>query len=120
MSDSTLPQGFLLQADIFAALGDKTRLALIDRLCRVSHQSISQLVEGTNAQLAKRTKLTRQAVTKHLQVLERVGLVRSTHKGRETLYTFDARPIETMTQYLDLVSQQWDRKLNDLQTFLDE
>jgi DNA-binding transcriptional ArsR family regulator len=112
MLDSALPQGFLLQANIFAALGDETRLSLLDRLSRVSRQSISQLAEGTN--------LTRQAVTKHLQVLERVGLVRSIRKGRETLFEFDATPIETMTQYLDLVSGQWEKKLTDLQTFLEE
>ncbi len=112
MSDSVLPQGFILQAPIFAALGDETRLSLIARLCRVSRQSISQLAEGTN--------LTRQAVTKHLQVLQRVGLVRSARVGRETLFEFDATPIETMTQYLDMVAAQWERKLGDLKTFLEE
>ncbi len=112
MLDSVLSQGFFLQAPIFAALGDETRLSLIARLSRASGQSISQLAKGTN--------LTRQAVTKHLQILERVGLVRSVRKGRETLFEFDATPIETMTQYLDLVSRQWDKKLTDLQTFLEE
>jgi DNA-binding transcriptional ArsR family regulator len=112
MLTSALPQGFFRQAPLFAALGDETRLSLIAKLCQVSGQSISQLAEGT--------KLTRQAVTKHLQVLERVGLVRSVRKGRETLFEFDATPIETMSQYLDMVSTQWDRKLTDLQSFLDE
>ena len=112
MSDSALPQEFFLQAHIFAALGDETRLSLIARLCRISRQSISQLAKGTN--------LTRQAVTKHLQILERVGLVRRTHQGRETLFEFDAAPIETMTQYLDLVSKQWDKKLADLQMFVEK
>ena len=112
MLDSALPQGFFLQAPIFAALGDETRLSLIARLSQASGQSISQLAKGT--------KLTRQAVTKHLQILQRVGLVRSVRKGRETLFEFDATPIETMTQYLDLVSNQWDKKLTDLQTFLEE
>lgn len=112
MSDSALPQGFIFQAQVFAALGDETRLSLIARLCRVSRQSISQLAEGT--------ALTRQAVTKHLQVLQRVGLVRSVRRGRETLFEFDATPIETMTQYLELVSAQWERKLGDLKTFLEE
>ena len=112
MLTSALPQGFFRQAPLFAALGDETRLSLIARLCQVSGQSITQLAEGS--------KLTRQAVTKHLQVLERVGLVRSVRKGRETLFEFDATPIETMSQYLDMVSTQWDRKLTDLQSFLDE
>ena len=111
-SVSVFPQGFFLQARTFAALGDETRLSLIARLCQASGQSITQLAEGT--------KLTRQAVTKHLQILERVGLVRSVRKGRETLFEFDAAPVETMTQYLDLVSSQWEKKLTDLQTFLGE
>jgi DNA-binding transcriptional ArsR family regulator len=112
MLNSALPKGFFQQAPLFAALGDETRLSLIAKLCQVSQQSISQLAEGS--------ELTRQAVTKHLQVLERVGLVRSVRKGRETLFEFDATPIESMTQYLDMVSTQWDNKLNDLQKFLDE
>jgi len=112
MLTSALPQGFFRQAPLFAALGDETRLSLIARLCQASGQSITQLAEGS--------KLTRQAVTKHLQVLERVGLVRSVRKGRETLFEFDATPIETMSQYLDMVSTQWDKKLTDLQSFLDE
>jgi DNA-binding transcriptional ArsR family regulator len=112
MSDSVLSQGFFFQAQVFAALGDETRLSLIARLCKVSRQSISQLAEGK--------RLTRQAVTKHLKVLERVGLVRSVRKGRETLFEFDATPIETMTQYLDQVSAQWEKKLDDLKSFLEE
>ena len=68
--------------------------------------------------LQRRT--ARRQEKKHLHVRERVGLVRSVRKGRETLFEFDATPIETMTQYLDLVSRQWEKKLTDLQTFLDE
>ncbi|MBK9924668.1 MAG: helix-turn-helix transcriptional regulator [Anaerolineales bacterium] len=112
MSGSVLSRGFTLQANTFAALGDKTRLSLIARLCQVSPQSISQLAEGT--------KITRQAVTKHLHILKKAGLVHSIRKGRETLFEFDATPIETMTEYLDLVSKQWDKKLIDLQNFLEE
>jgi DNA-binding transcriptional ArsR family regulator len=112
MLDNVLPPAFFLEAHTFAALGDETRLSLIARLCRRSPQSISRLAKGTN--------ISRQAVTKHLKILERVGLVRSVRKGRETLFEFDATPIETMTQYLDLVSRQWQKKLTDLQTFLEE
>lgn len=112
MSDSALDAGFVLQAPLFAALGDETRLSLVVRLQRVGRQSISDLASGT--------KLTRQAITKHLQVLERVGLVRSAREGRRTLYVLDATPIETMTQYLELVAGQWERKLRDLKDHLDE
>lgn len=112
MSDSAFEAGFFLQAPLFAALGDETRLSLVARLGRVGRQSISHLAAGT--------KLTRQAVTKHLHVLERVGLVRSAREGRQTLYELDATPIQTMTQYLDLVAGQWEKKLGDLKEFLGE
>jgi len=112
MSDKVLASGFSLQAPLFAALGDETRLSLIARLCRVPRHSISQLAQGT--------QLTRQAVTKHLHVLENVGLVKSVRHGRETLYEIDTTPIETMTQYLELVAAQWEKKLADLKNFLEE
>ena len=53
----------------FAALGDETRLSLVAKLCAGQPRSISQLAEGS--------KLTRQAITKHLRVLERVEIVHS-------------------------------------------
>jgi DNA-binding transcriptional ArsR family regulator len=112
MSDNVLSSGFFLQAPLFAALGDETRLSLLERLSRAARQSISQLAEGS--------RLTRQAVTKHLEVLKKVGLVHSVRQGRETLFEFDAAPIETMTQYLEAVSRQWDKKLGDLKDFLGE
>jgi len=112
MSTTSLDAGFFLQAPLFAALGDETRLSLVAKLVQLSRQSISQLAAGA--------KTTRQAITKHLRVLESAGLVKSVRQGRETLFELDAAPIETMTQYLELVSKQWDKKLLDLQAFLDE
>ncbi len=112
MSTSALAHGFFVQAPLFAALGNPTRLSLVDRLCRESWPSISKLAQGTG--------LTRQAVTKHLQILERAGLVRRVRQGRETLFELDAAPIETMTQYLGLVSGQWDKKLSNLKNFVEQ
>src|SRR5687767_14550900 len=86
-------------APIFAALGDKTRLLLVARLCRGQPRSISQLAAGS--------KLTRQSITKHLQVLETAGIVHGVRTGRENLFEFDPQPIEGLREYLDLVSQQW-------------
>jgi DNA-binding transcriptional ArsR family regulator len=64
------------RAPVFAALGNETRLALVAKLCGGRPCSISQLTRGS--------KLTRQAITKHLRVLESVGIVRSVRKGRES------------------------------------
>jgi hypothetical protein len=64
--------------------------------------------------------LTRQAVTKHLHVLEGVGIVRCVRAGRERLFEFDPRPVEEMREYLELVSAQWDRALERLRVFVEE
>ena len=86
------------RAAIFAALGDEMRLALVAKLSAGQPRSISELTEGS--------RLTRQAITKHLRVLESVGIVRSVHRGRETRFEFDPEPIEGVKQYLDFVSKQ--------------
>jgi DNA-binding transcriptional ArsR family regulator len=99
------------RAAVFAALGDEMRLALVGKLCAGQPQSISQLTEGS--------RFTRQAVTKHLRVLESAGIVRSNHRGRETRFEFDPEPIEGMKQYLDFVSQQWDQALGRLKALVE-
>jgi DNA-binding transcriptional ArsR family regulator len=99
-------------APVFAALGDDTRLSLVAKLSAGQPYSISQLTEGS--------RLTRQAITKHLRVLESVGIVHSLHKGRESQFKFDPKPIEETKRYLDLVSQQWDQALNRLKSFVED
>jgi len=101
-----------LRAPVFAALGDEMRLSLVAKLCAGQPHSISQLTEGS--------RLTRQAVTKHLRMLESVGIVRSVHRGRETRFEFDPGPIEGMKQYLDFVSAQWDQALERLKSFVEK
>jgi DNA-binding transcriptional ArsR family regulator len=97
---------------LFAALGDSTRLALIRKLSAGDARSIAQLTAGT--------RMTRQAVTKHLRVLERAGLVRSTRQGRESRFALDPRPIAEMNEYLALVSRQWDAALARLKSFVED
>ena len=99
------------RAEVFAALGDETRLSLVAKLSRGHSYSIAELTEGT--------KLTRQAVTKHLRVLERVRVVHQTHEGRETLFHFDPKPLVEMKDYLEHVSQQWDGALARLKAFVE-
>jgi DNA-binding transcriptional ArsR family regulator len=109
---SRAPAKRQLRAPAFAALGDEMRLALVAKLCAGQPHSISQLTEGS--------RLTRQAVTKHLRVLERVGIVRSVRCGRETRFHFDPEPIAGMKEYLDSVSEQWDRTLGRLKEFVEK
>src|SRR4051794_9041879 len=99
------------RASVFAALGDETRLSVLARLAKGEPESISRLTEGT--------RLTRQAVTKHLRVLEGAGVVRSVRVGRESRFTLEPKPIDEARAYLNLVSQQWDDALGRLKTFVE-
>jgi DNA-binding transcriptional ArsR family regulator len=99
-------------AVLFAALGDKTRLALVARLSAGQPASISQLTRGT--------RLTRQAVTKHLRVLQRAAIVHSARFGREAIFSLDPEPMRQMQEYLDRVSRQWDQALARLKAFVEE
>jgi DNA-binding transcriptional ArsR family regulator len=98
-------------APIFAALGDRTRLSLLTKLSDGQTRSI--------AKLSADTKLTRQAITKHLRVLENAGLVRSSRVGRESQFAFRPEPIAEARSYLDEVSEQWDDALSRLRSFVE-
>jgi DNA-binding transcriptional ArsR family regulator len=100
------------RAPVFAALGDETRLALVTKLSSGEPHSISKLTDGS--------QLTRQAITKHLRVLESVGIVHCVRSGRETLFEFDPEPIDEMKTYLDFVSEQWDQTLSRLKAFVED
>lgn len=97
---------------LFAALGDGTRLALVVKLSSGEPYSISRLTTGS--------RLTRQAITKHLRVLEGAGLVHSIRRGRESLFEFDAKPIVELKDYLEMVSKQWDERLERLKRFVEK
>lgn len=98
-------------AAIFAALGDATRLSLLARLTEGEPQSITRLTLGT--------RLTRQGVTKHLRVLEDIGIVRSVRVGRESRFALEPKPIEDARLYLEHVSQQWGQALVRLKTMIE-
>ena len=99
-------------AAVFAALGDETRLSLVTKLSAGQPYSRAKLTEGS--------KLSRQAITKHLRVLEGVGIVRSVRTGRESHFVLDPEPIEDAKEYLDSVSEQWDQALTRLKTFVED
>lgn len=100
------------RASVFAALGDETRLGLLARLTNGEPQSISQLTSGT--------RLTRQAVTKHLRVLEGAGVVHSVKTGRESRFALEPKTIIDAQTYLDQVSRQWDNALARLKALVEE
>lgn len=98
-------------APVFAALGDATRLQLVALLCAGGAMSITQLTAAT--------ELTRQGVTKHLQVLADAGLLRDERSGRERLWRFEAQRLMEAQQALAMIGQQWDDALLRLQQHLE-
>jgi DNA-binding transcriptional ArsR family regulator len=98
-------------APLFAALGDETRLALLAKLSRQSPASISQLTTGA--------AMTRQAITKHLRVMERAGLIRGVRRGREQLFQLERRRLDEARHTLDRIAQQWDDALQRLKSFVE-
>ena len=100
------------KASVFAALGDETRLGLLAKLTNGEPQSISHLTSGT--------RLTRQAVTKHLRVLQGAGVVRANRVGRESRFALDPKPIVDAQTYREHVSRQWDNALARLKALVEE
>jgi len=98
-------------ASVFAALGDETRLRIVARLCDRGPQSIVRLTEGS--------RVTRQAVTKHLVALSHAGLVRSERVGRETVWELEPERLVHVRRYLDRISAQWDEAIGRLKAFVE-
>ena len=90
-------------AAVFAALGDETRLSVLAKLCNGEPQSITRLTAGTN--------LSRQAITKHLNVLAGAGVVRSVRVGRENRFALEPKPIAEVRDFLDRIAREWDDAL---------
>lgn len=90
-------------APVFAALGCATRLELVSRLGDGEEYSITELTEGFD--------LTRQAVTKHLRVLQQAGLVKSQRVGRESRFAIEAEQLTEARDYLTRISNQWDQAI---------
>jgi DNA-binding transcriptional ArsR family regulator len=93
-------------ASLFAALGDKTRLALVARLAEGRPLSITRLAAGSG--------VTRQAVTKHLVVLAGAGLARASRAGRERRWKLEPHGLADARRHLDDVSHRWDEALERL------
>lgn len=102
----------LKAAPVFAALGDETRLTLLARLGEGRPLSLTALAGGQ--------PMSRQAVTKHLRVLETAGLVRSAKAGREQHWELEPERIEDARNWLETLSKRWDERLERLRAFVEE
>jgi DNA-binding transcriptional ArsR family regulator len=98
-------------APLFAALGDETRLHIVERLCGEGPLSIVRLADGG--------AVSRQAVTKHLQVLKQAGLATSSRAGRESIWKLRTKRLSEVQLYLDQISRQWDAALDRLRAFVE-
>jgi len=99
-------------APLFAALGDETRLHIVARLCATGPQSIVRLTDGT--------RVSRQAITKHLHALAQAGLVHSTRDGRERIWQLQTKRLADVRGYLEQISTQWDEALERLRAFVED
>jgi DNA-binding transcriptional ArsR family regulator len=96
-------------ANVFAALGDPIRLKLVAVLCAGGAFSIAQLTHNTD--------ISRQGVTKHLQVLAQAGVVSDAKLGRERVWQLEPKQIEEARRTLDLIGKQWEVALGKLKAF---
>jgi len=99
-------------APLFAALGDETRLAVVDRLCASGPLSITRLTTGS--------AVTRQAITKHLHILAEAGLVHDSQRGRERIWELDLDRLAEARHHLDEIAQHWDAALERLKLFVED
>ena len=93
-------------AQLFAALGEPTRLAVVERLRDGSEQSIASIATGV--------PISRQALTKHLKVLEAAGIANSRRLGRQSVYRIDPAGLVAAERWIAHVSTQWDRAIDRL------
>jgi DNA-binding transcriptional ArsR family regulator len=98
-------------APLFAALGDDTRLRIVARLSEGRALSIARLAEGAS--------VTRQAITKHLLVLEEARLVRSTRSGRERRWELEPARLAEARRWLERISTQWDAAIERLRAHVE-
>jgi DNA-binding transcriptional ArsR family regulator len=99
-------------AHVFAALGDPTRLKLVAVLCAGGAFSISQLTETT--------EISRQGVTKHLNVLAEAGVVRDVKMGRERLWQLEPGRIDEARRTLESIGREWELALGRIKSFVEK
>ena len=97
---------------LFAALGDETRLALLRQLSDGGPASISQLAESF--------RISRQAVTKHLQVLASAEIIEGERAGREHVWTLDPMRLAEAQRCLDRIARSWEEALSRLKAHVEE
>jgi DNA-binding transcriptional ArsR family regulator len=104
--------GVVDRAPLFDALGDPNRLRIITRLCDGGPCSTTEVTQVVS--------VSRQAATKHLLLLEAVGLVSSQRNGRERIWRVQPKPLTDASEYLTALSQRWDRAIDRLRAYVED
>jgi DNA-binding transcriptional ArsR family regulator len=112
MSKRRVEHGVAATALLFAALGNETRLGLLRRLAEEGPASITVLADSVR-------DVTRQGVTKHLQVLAAAGVIEGARSGREHLWTVNQRRLDEARHYLEIVARGWDDALARLKSHVE-
>jgi DNA-binding transcriptional ArsR family regulator len=102
----------LAAAPLFDALGDPNRLRIVVRLCDRGPSSTSQVSQAV--------PVTRQAATKHLELLQAAGLVSSSRCGRERIWTLQTRSLAQASDYLKQLSRRWDAAIDRLRAYVED
>lgn len=97
---------------VFSALADTTRRQLLMTLATSSPK--------TATQLAREFPITRQGIIKHLDLLANAGLVRAQAHGREKRYSFAPEPLQSASEWIEMVGRQWDERLARLKQFVED
>ena len=100
-----------LRGDVYPAIADPTRRALLLRLAEEGEKNVTELQEPFS--------MSQPAVSKHLRILRRAGLVRRRKQGRLRLYDIEAAALQQVFDWVSHFEQYWDEKLDDLGDYLD-
>jgi DNA-binding transcriptional ArsR family regulator len=95
---------------LFRTLADPTRRAIFERLCRNGEQTVGALTA--------RGKISQPAVSKHLALLKRAGLVRDRHEGRQTHYSAQLGALAPLIDWTSQMTGFWERRFDDLEDLL--
>src|ERR1700753_4306267 len=96
---------------LFKSLADPTRRGLFERLCRDGEQTV--------AALTAQAGVSQPAVSKHLAVLRRAGLVSARHAGRQTHYRAQSAALAALTDWTNQMTGFWESRFDDLETLLE-
>jgi DNA-binding transcriptional ArsR family regulator len=100
-----------VEQDVFAALGDPTRRQLVSWLA---------VRPATATELSRRLPISRQAVTKHLDILDEARLIARERAGREVRYSLEAGRLDEASEWLEAVSARWEARLQRLKRYVEK